>query len=546
MTDITSAKKHQYGERELIDEFSCSLLADSTAVHPNILTPIPVPTSDGMESPGTLCSVPTWSDEAVAASYGPIKDVPFVAIGGGPASFAVVDLMRICGVSARDIRVVSPQRHAYDSLRYLMYASQICEVDPLRSDSMSRAGNIWGFPSYALERAIRHRSPRPLWNVLTEPVVTDFFNPTQLEVFGGIDREARRIGWESMLIPGRIKRLLRRDAGGYFGLVRPIDGSEPFVLRSHYIHLGTGYSAVRYAPEVTTYRMSHGEYFNVVNAYEPHEHVYQVLRRRAGTVVIRGAGITASRVLQRLIDDRDDSGKAVQILHVFRNYVTKAQGPLWFRRPGGDGWNYQAFSFPKAAGAGQLRQRLFRMDSAERAAFIQSMGGTTTAKRRGWQRQLRRARAEGFYHALDAEICAIEPSGRRRVKLLLDRDAEGEGVKSIEVDFVIDCTGLELSVCDDPLISDLVENMEVSLNPLGGLDVGPHFEVRGSQSKAGQVYASGVIARGGYLAPVDSFWGFSHAALLICDDLAKRGFCARLSLVRSVITWLKLLANQEP
>jgi len=76
--------------------------------------------------------------------------------------------------------------------------------------------------------------------------------------------------------------------------------------------------------------------------------------------------------------------------------------------------------------------------------------------------------------------------------------------------------------------------------------VGQHFEVRGTAQDPGQIYASGVIARGGFLAPVDSFWGFSHAALLICDDLARRGFCGRLGLTRSVTGWLRWLLRAAP
>ena len=38
----------------------------------------------------------------------------------------------------------------------------------------------------------------------------------------------------------------------------------------------------------------------MVSAYEQHEHVYETLKNRPGVVVIRGGGIVASRVLQRL------------------------------------------------------------------------------------------------------------------------------------------------------------------------------------------------------------------------------------------------------
>jgi hypothetical protein len=493
----------------------------------------------------SLCASPVWSDADVARSGLSVLDVPFVTIGGGLASFAVVGFLRNCRVPAAEIRVVSPQSRPYENFSYLMRRSQILDSDPLRSDSMSRVDNIWGFPSYAVDRSMAKRHPGPMLRVLAEPVAAEFFNPTGCEVFRGIDREAARIGWRSMLLNGRAQMVRKREIGGYFVLVQRADGAGPVVLRSQFVHLGTGYPAVNYVPEVSGYRMRHHDYFRVVNAYEPHEHVYQVLRRRAGTVVIRGAGITASRVLERLFDDRERSGQDVQILHLFRTYVDGAQGPWTFRRPGGDGWAYQAFSFPKAAGAGQLRRRLLKMDDAERAAYIKSMSGTTSAKRRLWQRQLKRARAGGYYRAYRGDIHEMTPTDHETVDLRLDVDAL-PGDARMEADFVLDCTGLKLAPRENPLLADLLDTGTATLNPLGGLDVGRHFEVRAAASPPGQIYASGVITRGGFLAPVDSFWGFSHAALEICDDLARRRFCGRLGVTRSVRSWLRWLMNEAP
>jgi hypothetical protein len=492
-----------------------------------------------------LRSRPIWSDDAVSAAGLRIQDVPFVTIGGGLASFAVVGFLRNCGVPTAEIRVVTPQPRPYENFHYLMRRSQILDSDPLRSDSMSRVDNIWGFPSYAVERSMDQRSLRPMWNVLTEPVATEFFNPTSREVFGGIDREAARIGWPSMLLPGRGLLVRKRENGGYFSLACPADGSPAIVLRSQFVHLGTGYPAVNYPPEVSAYRMKHHDYFHVVNAYEPHEHVYQVLLRRAGTVVLRGSGITASRVLERLFDDRKHSGRDVQILHLFRTYVEGPQGPWTFRRPGGDGWRYQAFSFPKAAGSGQLRHRMLGMDNAKRAAYIASISGTTSARRRDWQRQLSQGRAGGYYRAYHGDIRDMTPTDHETVDLRIDIDAL-PGDSRLEADFVLDCTGLKLALQENPLLSDMLRTGNVTQNSMGGLDVGPHFEVRGADQAPGQMYASGVIARGGYLAPVDSFWGFSHAALLICDDLARRGFCRRLGVTRSVTGWLKWLRQEAP
>ncbi|HEY3953147.1 MAG TPA: hypothetical protein VGM53_07215 [Streptosporangiaceae bacterium] len=502
----------------------------------------------GLPAQGGLAALrdtPVWSDAAVAGAGLRIQDVPFVTIGGGLASFALVGFLRNCRVPAAEIRVVSPQPRPYENLHHLMRRSQILETDPLRSDSMSRVDNVWGFPSYAAERSMAQRSLRPMWNVLAEPVATEFFNPTGSEVFRGIDREAVRVGWPSMLLAGRGLLVRKREDGGYFCLVCPVAGSAAVALRSQYVHLGTGYPAVNYPREVSGYRMRHHDYFRVVNAYEPHEHVYQVLRRRAGTVVIRGAGVTASRVLERLFDDREKSGCDVQILHLIRNYVEGPQGPPMFRRPGGHGWSYQPFSFPKAAGAGQLRQRMLGMDNLKRAEYIASISGTTSAKRRIWQRQLERGRAGGYYRAYRGDIRGMTPSGRGTVDLRIDVDAL-PGDSRIEADFVLDCTGLKLALRENPLLCDLLDTGTITQNPMGGLDVGQHFEVRGAERSPGQMYASGVIARGGYLAPVDSFWGFSHAGLLICDDLARRGFCGRLGVTRSVTGWLKWLRHRTP
>lgn len=488
---------------------------------------------------------PAWSDGTVAAAGLRVQAVPFVTIGGGLASFALVVFLRNCGVPAGEIRVISPQPRAYENFHHLMRRSQILETDPLRSDSMSRVDNIWGFPSYAMDRSMARRSLRPMWNVLTEPVATEFFNPTSTEVFRGIDREAMRIGWPAMWLAGRGMLVRKREEGGYFCLVCPADGSPAVVLRSQFVHLGTGYPAVNYAREVSDYRVRYHDYFRVANAYEPHEHVYQVLLRRSGTVVVRGSGITASRVLERLFDDRERSGRDVQILHLIRSYADGPQGPPMFRRPGSDGWSYQAFSFPKAAGAGQLRHRMLGMDNARRAEYIASIGGTTSAKRRLWQRQLARGRAGGYYRAYRGDIREMTPGSHGTVELRVDVAAL-PGEARLEADFVIDCTGLKLALRENPLLSDLLDTGGAGQNPAGGLDVGPDFEVRGTERPPGQMYASGVIARGGYLAPVDSFWGFSHAALLICDDLARRGFCRRLGVTRSVAGWLKWLRNEAP
>jgi hypothetical protein len=492
-----------------------------------------------------LRAASAWSDAMVAAAGLRVETVEFVTAGGGLASFAVVDGLRVCGLPETEIRVVSPMSRPYENLRHLIRTGQIQDDDPLRSDSASRVDNIWGFPGYAVEEAFRRRSVRPLWKVLTEPVAAEFYNPSPSQVFRGLDREADRIGWDSMLVAGHAGLIRRRIEGGYFCLVHPLDHAPSYVLRSLYVHLGTGYAALGYTSGLTGYRLRYQEFFNVVNAYEPHEHVYQVLQRQGGTILVRGAGITASRVVQRLIDDRDRSNQDVRILHLFRDPVEDSRGRHGSSPPARYGWRYQAFSFPKSASSGQLREQLASLSSAERSARIAALSWTTTAKRRGWQRQLRRARSAGFYTALSGEIDAIEPSRDGRVQLDIIRPGGG-GPERLNVDFVLDCTGMSPRLRDNPLLADLLDHGGAAVNALGGLDVGRHFEVRGPGGDAGGLYASGVIAQGGYLAPTDSFLGFVYAALQICDDLATKGACARLGLARSVVGWVKWLAGRAP
>ena len=115
----------------------------------------------------------------------------------------------------------------------------------------------------------------------------------------------------------------RRFGGGYFVLLTP-DGNEPtkrVAYRSRFVHLAVGYPGLRYLPDLQEFREKHQDYERVVAAYEPHEHVYETLKNRQGTVVIRGGGIVASRVLQRLFDDREKNQLPTKIIHIFRTYV---------------------------------------------------------------------------------------------------------------------------------------------------------------------------------------------------------------------------------
>jgi len=334
--------------------------------------------------------------------------------------------------------------------------------------------------------------------------------------------------------------------GGYFTILTPPAGAtrtKRVAFRSRYVHVAVGYPGLKFLPDLMDYREAYRDFGSVVNAYEPHEQIYERLHRAPGTVLVRGGGIVASRVLQRLIDDRDARGLATQILHVFRTFVTGSHGPHpWMRRRGGDGWAYQGFNYPKSVWGGQLKARMRKLEGQDRAALYEVFGGTNTPKRRVWQAQMRRGREEGWYRAFQGEIATMEPGPNGTVQVQLKT---ATGPARAQVMGVIDCTGLEADIREHRVLADLLDHGGAGRNPLRRLDVERTFEVRGTRSEPGRLYASGTATLGGYFPGVDTFLGLQIAAQEIADDLAAQGFCQALGPVRSVNQWWKWVCGER-
>lgn len=493
-----------------------------------------------------LLSTSSWRDGLVADAGIPIVDVPLVSVGGGIGSFVLTDVLRIAGVAASSIRVLGINEYPWQNYQYLTTVSQIPDGERIRSDSASTPDNIWGFPSYAVREALAARSVRgfiaPLFQVATEPIFTDYYTPKVDHVFRSMAREADRIGYYDVLDRGQVRMVRRREGGGYFTVLTPNDGSSGRVAyRSRWVHLAVGYPGLRFLPDLQTYRERYDDHHQVVNAYEPHEFVYDDLVREPGTVILRGGGIVASRVLQRLIDDRDLHGARTRIVHLFRTYYAGKHGPHFARRRGGDGWAYQGFNWPKGSWGGQQKHRLEQLEGDERKAFYDSMGGTTTPYRRLWQEQLKRGRREGFYSTVVGEVDDVRPAARG----VVTRVKTNDGLQEIAADYVIDATGLEADIGEHRVLADLLEHGGAGRNPMGRLDVERTFELRGTRSGDGRAYASGATTLGGYFAGVDTFLGLQYAAIRIVDDLAEQGFARRIGPVRSVAQWWRWARNRS-
>jgi len=491
-----------------------------------------------------------WTDEMLHQAGIPIYDTPFVTVGGGIGSFVTVDYLRICGVPASSLTVLTNLDVPWSSYEYLTRVSQIPRRERLRSDSASTPDNIWGFPSYAVREAFSAKSVKdffsPLWNVLTEPILADYYTPKAGHAFESMEREYHRIGYAQCVRKGQVRMVRRRYGGGYFTILTPPAGAAPtrrIAYRSQFVHVAVGYPGLKLLPDLQRYRETHRDPSKVVNAYEPHEHVYEQLSRRPGTVMIRGGGIVASRVLQRLIDDRDRLGLQTRVLHVFRTYVTGSHGPsIFMRRKGGDGWAYQGFNYPKSVWGGQLKAKVRKLEGAERAEEYKLMGGTNTPVRKSWQEQLKRGRAQGWYQTLIGEITELVPGPAQTV---VAHVKAAQGYIQAQADFVVDCTGLEADIREHRLLADLLDHSGAGRNPSGRLDVERTFELRGTRSEPGRLYASGSATLGGYFPGVDTFLGLQIAAQEIADDLAALGFCARLGVGRSTKQWW-LWARHRP
>ncbi|MEV8637462.1 hypothetical protein AB0395_38060 [Streptosporangium sp. NPDC051023] len=492
-----------------------------------------------------LLGTPEWSDQMVAAAGIPMYDIPFLTVGGGMGSFVTLDYLRIYGVPTSQMRVISNIDTPWQTYEFLTRCSQIPRGERIRSDSASRPDNIWGFPSYGLQETWKDKTPAYLWQLLTEPLLNDYWTPRAGTVFESLEREAKRIGYWDMLVKGQVRMVRRRAGGGYFTVVTPPEGAVPtkrIIFRSRFVHLAIGYPGLKFLPDLQEFRTQHDDYQHVVNAYEPHEQVYEFLKTRPGTVVIRGGGIVASRVLQRLFDDRKKYGLQTQIVHIFRTFVTGSHGPhIWARRKGGDGWAYQGFNYPKSVWGGQLKAQMRKLEGAQRAAKYKEMGGTNTPYRRHWQEQMRAGRSGGYYHPVQGTVDRVERSKDGRLVSYV-RSSDGI-VREPVSDYIIDCTGLEADISEHRIFADLLQHSGAFRNPVGRLEVERHFEVKGTASGDGALYASGSATLGGYFPGVDTFLGLQVAAQEIADNLARRGFVKKMGPLRSTSQWFKWAFN---
>jgi hypothetical protein len=298
-------------------------------------------------------------------------------------------------------------------------------------------------------------------------------------------------------------------------LVVPVgekDGRVPHCLVAPYLHLALGHPAIQLSPETQTYRQNTGDCHLLVQAYEKHEHIYQQLERRGGIVILRGRGIVAARILQRLDEIRQATGRNIQVIHLLRHSLTSDTTYGRARRLTRHHWQWQPYNFPKAAFGGDLRVVLEEAAPETRPELLATWGGSTTGDRRDWREIVARGRREGWYRLVFGEVKCIRANGRDRLILHLQEESPLPLKSRLVADFMIDCIGLDDRLTVHPLLADLSQCYALRQNSSRRLEVTPDFELKQLRNGEGQVFVAGVMAAGNAYAPVDSFLGLQYAA----------------------------------
>ena len=521
--------------------------------------------------PGAFFDTRTVAMKDLKASGKITGEIDYLAIGGGCGSFCWVDHLRCYGVKTAQIRVlgVAPDKSPYAKWGRLCKVSQIPEHERIRSNSISTPDNIWGFPGYASREFVRDVVHgrfvgfKHILQVFGEPVLTESYTPRLGDVFRSFDVEAKRIGWNEMWIHGQVVGIRKTDDERYAIAYRVPSEFAPSASReererfyiARYIQISTGYPASNFLPDLQEFRRAHPDVNAVINAYEEHDEIYRVLERKGGTVLIRGRGIVASRVIQRLWEARDKN-KNIRLLHLNRSAVAEGNKYDLARRPVRADVQQQPFNWPKACWGGTLRVRLENASPEERAQLMRTWGGTTTADRDDWNEIIEQGTRDGWYKTFYGSVASMTYQDGQVVTRLEGKEKFQEAL-DLKADYVIDCTGLVARIDETPLLADLIRIYDLPRNKaagdgpelsLAGLAVSNSFEITGLQNGRGRAWAAGVVTSSGPYAAVDSFLGLQFAALRSVDQLGliRAPGVSRFGPLRSFGQWTKWCLGRSP
>jgi pSer/pThr/pTyr-binding forkhead associated (FHA) protein len=494
--------------------------------------------------------------QAIHATGLPVEEVEYATIGGGLGSFIWVDLLRVCGVRTERVRVLGMEPQPYGRYQQLCLNTQIVPQERLRSPADACPDNLWGFPNYATLEAIGDIAKGKLrsglghlWQVFTEPTWASTYTPKSGNVMAAIDREAARISWRKMIRTAHVQAI-RKTTDGRYAIVYTCQQPTDYACTiARYVHIATGYPALEFLPDLQAYRDRTQDFKTVVNAYESHEHIYEHLAQYGGTVLLRGTGIVAARILQKIYTlRRDNSRVEIRVIQLLRSPKTDGNKYGLADRQVEHNYEFQPFTWPKSTWGGQYKSILESATTEQRQHLLADWGGVTTMNRPDWRRIITGGINKGWYQIVYGEVQQVLPKVTNSGAVTTVRSPGAKANIDLESDFIIDATAVDAPIMASPLLQDLVQQYQLPINQLGRLTVTSDFELAEMANQSGKIYASGSITLGNYYAPVDSFLGLQYAAFNIIQDLLslKAIELKPLMLSRSLIQWWKWIDNRSP
>jgi hypothetical protein len=488
-----------------------------------------------------------------------LAEVDVVSIGGGPASFALVDVLRCRGLAAERIRVVGPAADPLERLVGVAAALGLGAEDRLRANGVATLDNLWGVPGYrlresgaALRRGRVGAALAPLVSAFLGSSLGEAIGPRLGDVRRDVAAEGIRIGWAQMLVSGRALAVRKTTCGRWAVAVRlSADQAEGaarnrFLVARH-LHFGTGWPPFAYGPLVERFRRAHRGNYRVAALREPHDTILAALARDGGTVALIGEGFDAFVALDRLIRLRPRQRRLA---------VVRVGRPFAF---GDEAW-------PRSAYAGAAGRVLPPVTVPERDDLLAALDAGS---------------ADGWYRAVDGEATDLTPTGDTVTVTLAPR-ADPDRSLTFAADFVLDGREPGADPLAQPLFGDLLATYGLAraADPGGpvrpGLAVDADFAVvglvaaatagapsrapdRGStgaptgdgpgdpvRGGAGLAFASGLPATGCGYGPVDSFLGGRRAALAVADRLAADLGLPPFGAIRSAGAWSRRIRGRAP
>lgn len=564
-TQVLQPAKDDHGRSHLNGHHTKEV--DSMALafcqHTDTLQPVPTLTAHALAPLPEMFKKPVVSWRELEVAKMSMRETTYLAIGGGMGSFVWADCLVIGGADPSQIAAIGfKPMEPYGRYQQLCRNSQIPSHERLRSNSDSCPDNIWGWPGYAvremwgdLKRGDFQQVGRVGWQIFNEPI-SETYTPRSKDVFDSVDREAARIGWPNIWREGRVEAIRKTDDGRYVIMyTQPQLGPESprMLMVAKYLHLAVGYPGVRFLPDLVEYRQQTGDTKSVLNAYESHEHVYKQLSKRGGTVLLRGRGIVASRVLQRLHEVRtkrmlEKRTPDIRILHLMRSPKPAGYRFGQSRRLVENHWEFQPFNWPKGTWSGTLREQLERTKGPQRDELLTLWGGTTTSSRNDWRQIIATGRKEGWYDIQFGAVERVEPDSKSKQVITVIRNNNIDREQRLAADFIIDATGLDAQLDSNPLLADLMQMYNLPRNPKGRFETTNEFEIEQMRNGNGRMYAAGVMTLGGPYAPVDTFLGLQYTALRAVDSLTKHKApgLKKLNGIRSALQWLRWARGAKP